>query len=51
MRDEGMRLPLKACPVAGSITSDALDEKSPARCADVGTVEYQSTGVREWLPE
>ena len=51
MRDCGTRLPANGWPVSGSITTALAPEKSPERAASVGTVEYASTGVREWLPE
>jgi hypothetical protein len=47
IRDCGTVLPGNGKPVRGSITTALELEKSPARAASVGTVEYESTGVRE----
>ncbi len=45
IRESGTMLPGNGCPVSGSITTALAPEKSPARAASVGTVEYESTGV------
>ncbi|HJY35161.1 MAG TPA: hypothetical protein VJ260_09930 [Vicinamibacterales bacterium] len=50
MREAGIRLPGKGCPVSGSMIGVLSDEKSPVRAADVGTVEKMSSGESEWLP-